>query len=273
MPSRSVTSMTSSRSARGPTRRAADQRRACRHLQRGRQRRVTGDLQDELVDLHRSLEAPQDPLAHEPERMRRAPAQAHRRVGDQHRPACRLGTQTAGLNGRCTEPVLALAHHVTRADPKAQGQLVAADRQPASHPCSPAAASRPATALPKVAITPSPTPFTTLPPIESTTCRLARSNSTVRTSATSSPTLARYAVEPTTSVNSTVTVSGRAAMRNSTARARSESRSPLPRHRWHHQAHGRRHDAPTTRFATDHHATFRLRAAATSMSRSRSVTL
>jgi hypothetical protein len=78
-----------------------DQRRARRHGQRGRQRRVTGAVQDELIDLQRSLEAPQDPLAHEPERMRgAAPAQAHRCVGHQHRPACRLGTQAAGLNGR-----------------------------------------------------------------------------------------------------------------------------------------------------------------------------
>jgi hypothetical protein len=64
----------------------------------------------------------------------------------------------------------------------------------------------PLTALWNVAITPSPTLFITVPPDDSTTWRLARSISAVRTSATSSPTRARHAVDPTTSVNKTVTV-------------------------------------------------------------------
>ena len=62
-----------------------------------------------------------------------AAAQAHRCVGHQHRPAWRIGTQAARLNRRSTEPVLALAHHVTRADTNTQARLAAADRQPASH--------------------------------------------------------------------------------------------------------------------------------------------
>ena len=87
--------------------------------------------------------------------------------------------------------------------------------------CRAAAASNPATALENVAITPSPRLFTTNPPDDVTTSRLARSNSPVRTSATTSPTRARHAVEPTTSVNTTVTVSGATVpIHHSTARHR-----------------------------------------------------
>ena len=47
-----------------------------------------------LVDLHRRLEAPQNPLAHEPDRMQgAAPAQAHRCVGHQHQRPWRLSTR------------------------------------------------------------------------------------------------------------------------------------------------------------------------------------
>ena len=74
----------------------------------------------------------------------------------------------------------------------------------------PLADSSAAVALSKVAITPSPTPFTTTPPAASTTRRLDRSNSVVTVSATSAPTALRHAVDPTTSVNRTVFVSGRA---------------------------------------------------------------
>jgi hypothetical protein len=75
--------------------------------------------------------------------------------------------------------------------------------------CRAEAASRAATALVNVAITPSPTLFTTVPPAVATICRLARSSSAVRSSASASPTRMRHAVEPTRSVNNTVIVSGR----------------------------------------------------------------
>ena len=70
-----------------------------------------------------------------------------------------------------------LAHHVTAAHPHPQIQLVAADPQTPSHRLQCAAASNAVTALANVAITPSPRLFTTVPPDDVTTSRLARSNS------------------------------------------------------------------------------------------------
>ena len=75
--------------------------------------------------------------------------------------------------------------------------------------CSSTAASSASKALEKVAITPSPTLLTTVPPDDATTFRDARSNSALSSSAVRPPTRTRHAVEPTTSVNKTVTVSGR----------------------------------------------------------------
>jgi len=113
------------------------------------------------------------------------------RIGDQHRATFRLSAQPARLDRR----------------------------RPRATACSDAAASNALTALVNLAITPSPRLFTTVPPDTATTSRLARSNSAVRTSATTSPTRPRHAVEPTTSVNTTVTLSARPApMRHSTAR-------------------------------------------------------
>ena len=133
--------------------------------------------------------------------------------------------------------------------------LLTPTRKPSSLPpitrrrataCSATAASRAAAALVKEAITPSPRPFTNLPPDAATTSALARSSSAMRTSATLSPSRTRHAVEPTTSLKRTVTVSGRSAaighIRATPRYALVEGRSAITQH-------GRRAERLTRRMA------------------------
>ncbi len=78
----------------------------------------------------------------------------------------------------------------------------------ASMPCwMPTAAATARAAEPNVARNPSPMPLTTRPPCPSTISAIRASWARRTTSATSSPSRARSAVEPTTSVNRTVSVS------------------------------------------------------------------
>ena len=181
------------------------------------QLRCTGrDLRGEPADLEGS-NRPVDPLevevadGHEHVAAAATRHELHH-LGAEDLPGSRGGLQPLGLDHREPEAVVVLEGDVTDRQSDAHLEpLLAARRLCRSMACWMATAPASPSAAPvKVAITPSPSCFTTVPRWARMAVATSRSWTWRSSSAASSPRRVRSSVEPTRSVNSTVAVSARA---------------------------------------------------------------
>lgn len=196
-----------------------DQRNLSCPLKRRRQRWSNDLGVDQGVDLDGIVKPAQNPLADRAHPgTRPAAAEVHRGGGDQHGASGRFGAQAAGLDRGGAHPVVALAHHVAAAHAHAQTGVGAADGQPPGHRLQPGRGVERGDCAGEGRHDPVADTLDHRPTGGGHDGTAGPLQLAVRSSATSSPTPVRHAVEPTTSVNTTVTVSGpAAAMRESTS--------------------------------------------------------